>query len=184
MEKKHFSWIGVCQPQFNASKVVDVDFNGDLSWEQLSNDDGCFFELSNCQDFPENTVGVLLDLDVGSIEVCVNGRRLPGYPAGSVTGPVVLMVEKAELKSVRCLDPAGSECTAASSRDRGKQASNGSDEESNGSDEESDGSDDSERLVAIMQALERKAAKTGGSPARPGNEIYQTVTLGWEEYII
>jgi hypothetical protein len=66
------------------------------------------------------------------------------------------MVEKAELKSVRCLGPAGSECTAASSRDRGKQASNGSDEESNGSDEESDGSDDSERLVAIMQALERK----------------------------
>jgi hypothetical protein len=73
--------------QLNASKVVDVDFDYDSSWGQFSNDDGCFFELSNDPYFPENTAGVLLDLDAGSIELRVNGERRRGYPAGSVTGP-------------------------------------------------------------------------------------------------
>jgi hypothetical protein len=39
-------------------------------------------------------VGVLLDLDEGSLRFFVNGvQHGPGYPAGSVTGPVVCAVQ-------------------------------------------------------------------------------------------
>jgi hypothetical protein len=39
-------------------------------------------------------VGVLLDLDDGSLRFFKNGKENgPGYPAGSVTGPVVHAVQ-------------------------------------------------------------------------------------------
>jgi hypothetical protein len=39
-------------------------------------------------------VGVLLDLNIGSLRFFKNGvQHGPGYPAGSVTGPVVTAVE-------------------------------------------------------------------------------------------
>jgi hypothetical protein len=41
-------------------------------------------------------VGVLLDLDEGSLRFFVNGvQHGPGYPAGSVTGPMVCAVQMA-----------------------------------------------------------------------------------------
>jgi hypothetical protein len=41
-----------------------------------------------------NRVGVLLDLDDGSLRFFKNGAQHgPGYPAGSVTGPVVAAVQ-------------------------------------------------------------------------------------------
>jgi hypothetical protein len=50
-------------------------------------------------------VGVLLDLDNGSLRFFKNGvEHGPGYPAGSVTGPVVAAVEMANRDaSVRLL---------------------------------------------------------------------------------
>jgi hypothetical protein len=54
-------------------------------------------------------VGVLLDLDIGSLRFFKNGvQHGPGYPAGSVTGPVVHAVQMAQImyaedESVRLL---------------------------------------------------------------------------------
>jgi hypothetical protein len=43
---------------------------------------------------PGDRVGVLLDLDNGSLRFFKNGvEHRPGYPAGSVTGPVVAAVQ-------------------------------------------------------------------------------------------
>jgi hypothetical protein len=42
-------------------------------------------------------VGVLLDLNIGSLRFFKNGvQHGPGYPAGSVTGPVVAALQMAE----------------------------------------------------------------------------------------
>jgi hypothetical protein len=55
-------------------------------------------------------VGVLLDLDGGSLRFFVNGvQHGPGYPAGSVKGPVacaVSMCQEDEGTSVRLLPQA------------------------------------------------------------------------------
>jgi hypothetical protein len=50
-------------------------------------------------------VGVLLDLDNGSLRFFKNGvEHGPGYPAGSVTGPVVAAVQLVNQgRSVRLL---------------------------------------------------------------------------------
>jgi hypothetical protein len=50
-------------------------------------------------------VGMLLDLDNGSLRVFKNGVQYgPGYPAGSVTGPVVAAVQMSRFgRSVRML---------------------------------------------------------------------------------
>jgi hypothetical protein len=64
--------------------------------------DGCLFGNGKdweCSDAPGpyfegDRVGVLLDLDSGSLRFFKNGvEHGPGYPAGSVTGPVVAAVQ-------------------------------------------------------------------------------------------
>jgi hypothetical protein len=74
-------------------------YNGTLCGNGKAGDDEAGpYKLSDC-------VGVLLDLNNGSLRFFKNGvQHGPGYPAGSVTGPVVAAVQMYEKdESVRLL---------------------------------------------------------------------------------
>jgi hypothetical protein len=91
-------YIGVTRPNLDLdalyadSESTDgwfiVSYNGSLCGNGKEDDDaaGSFHE--------GHRVGVLLDLDDGSLRFFKNGvQHGPGYPAGSVTGPLVCAVQ-------------------------------------------------------------------------------------------
>jgi hypothetical protein len=101
--RRGYAAIGVCRPDANPRA-----FHG---WREqttvwlMSAGSGCLFGNGKCGDNKAgdfshgDRVGVLLDLDDGSLRFFKNGvQHGPGYPAGSVAGPVALVVQ---MNSVR-----------------------------------------------------------------------------------
>jgi hypothetical protein len=97
-ENVHYIYIGISRPNLDPtgdyydSTCTDGWFigaaYGDL-WGNGKHGDG----LAGCC-HQGDRVGVLLDLDNGSLRFFKNGvQHGPGYPAGSVTGPVVAAVQ-------------------------------------------------------------------------------------------
>jgi hypothetical protein len=66
---------------------IDAYFGALYGNGKLGDDEACVYTLGD-------RVGVLLDLVIGSLHFFMNGvQHGPGYPAGSVTGPVVHAVQ-------------------------------------------------------------------------------------------
>jgi hypothetical protein len=97
-ERVNMIYIGVSRP--------NLDPTGDYSLSRCT--DGWFIQAGNGSLYGNgketyygagaykqgDRVGVLLDLDNGSLRFFKNGvQHGPGYPAGSVTGPVVAAVQ-------------------------------------------------------------------------------------------
>ena len=98
LQGTYWVFVGVAKPGLDPKgKYVDGDCT-----------DGWFIETyfgrlhgngKSCADMaggftPGDRVGVLLDLDVGSLEYFRNGEKHgPGFPPGSVSGPVVHAIQ-------------------------------------------------------------------------------------------
>jgi hypothetical protein len=91
--------VGVTRPNLNP----DIDYlmagNSTDGW-CIDTYEGCLYGNGKEDDEAAGNIddgdriGVLLDLDEGSLRYFVNGvQHGPGYPAGSVTGPVVCAVQ-------------------------------------------------------------------------------------------
>jgi hypothetical protein len=104
-----FIYIGISRPNLDPGGgyadedctdgwFIDAD-NGGLFGNGKDGDDGA----GECKQ--SDRVGVLLDLDNGSLRFFKNGvQHGPGFPAGSVTGPVVAAVQLFNMgESVRLL---------------------------------------------------------------------------------
>jgi hypothetical protein len=90
------TFVGVTRPNLNPNDNHSESTDG---WFMLP-DDGSLYGNGKEDDDAAGTiddgdrVGVLLNLDEGSLRFFVNGvQHGPGYPAGSVTGPVVCAVQ-------------------------------------------------------------------------------------------
>jgi hypothetical protein len=114
-------YVGVARPNLppnedHAAYAADAeDGDGDTVWF-IHDANGCLFGNGNYEAdeagryIQGDRVGMLLDLDNGSLRFFKNGvQHGPGYPAGSVTGPVVAAVQiYGQLDSVRLLPDAKS----------------------------------------------------------------------------
>jgi hypothetical protein len=104
--------IGVTRPNLDP-RVEQIYQHCTDGWV-IGNGDGSLYGNGKCCDDPAgpynkgDRVGVLLNLDDGSLRFFKNGvQHGPGYPAGSVTGPVVAAVQMCNVDdSVRLLPDA------------------------------------------------------------------------------
>jgi hypothetical protein len=94
----YLAWIGVTRPNLDPTGKYFLDTCTD-AWF-IDNDRGGLYGNGKNQADRAGTynkgdrVGVLLNLDDGSLRFFKNGvQHGPGYPAGSVTGPVVAAVQ-------------------------------------------------------------------------------------------
>jgi hypothetical protein len=111
-------FIGISRPNLNPTGKY---FGRDCTdgWFIRAYDGGLFGNGKNCGDVAGrykqgDRVGVLLDLDNGSLRFFKNGvQHGPGYAAGSVTGPVVVAVHMYyEAQSMRLLPNAEAPASA------------------------------------------------------------------------
>jgi hypothetical protein len=111
-ERVEMLFVGISRP--NLDPIGDYCNSGTNGWFMYAASGQL---LGNGKDFEEDEagpyeqgdrVGVLLDLDEGSLRFLKNGvQHGPGYPAGSVTGPVVHAVQLCWLgESVKLLPDA------------------------------------------------------------------------------
>jgi hypothetical protein len=97
-------FVGVTRPNLDAKRLGDyavadctdawfIEASGGNLWGNGKEDDGDW--LGDAGEYEQgDRVGVLLDLNNGSLLFFKNGvQHGPGYPAGSVTGPVVAAVQ-------------------------------------------------------------------------------------------
>jgi hypothetical protein len=90
--------VGVTRPNLDPNGNYCVTESTD-GWFMLPADGGLYGNGKQADDEvgtidEGDRVGVLLDLDEGSLRFFVNDvQHGPGYPAGSVTGPVVCAVQ-------------------------------------------------------------------------------------------
>jgi hypothetical protein len=92
------SYIGVCRPNLDAKGDYSVsssawficNHTGELSNPEAHDDRPCFDNDDGAILDDGDRIGMLLNLDNGSLRFFRNGVPVgPGYPLGSVTGPVV-----------------------------------------------------------------------------------------------
>jgi hypothetical protein len=101
---KHYWEVEILGPNFFFVGIARPNLDPNRDYTAAGSTDGWFIntyegglcgngknETEEAGDIDEgDRVGVLLDLDEGSLRFFVNGVNFgPGYPAGSVTGPVV-----------------------------------------------------------------------------------------------
>jgi hypothetical protein len=97
-ENVYLIFIGVSKPNLNPTKDYAVEDSTD-GWFIAANSGALFGNGKECHDRAGtykqgDRVGMLLDLDNGSLRFFKNGvQHGPGYAAGSVTGPVVAAVQ-------------------------------------------------------------------------------------------
>jgi hypothetical protein len=111
-ESMIYIFIGISRPNLNPAGKRYCDRICTDGWFIYANN-GCLW--GNGKDHTDGNeagtykqgdrVGVLLDLNIGSLRFFKNGvQHGPGYPAGSVAGPVVAALQMAHLgSSVRLL---------------------------------------------------------------------------------
>jgi hypothetical protein len=112
VEDGYLAFIGITRPNLDPTGAYILrectdgwfisNYNGGLYGNGKEGDDHAgTYDKGDC-------VGVLLDLDDGSLRFFKNGAQHgPGYPAGSVTGPVVAAVQmRNENESMRLLPDA------------------------------------------------------------------------------
>jgi hypothetical protein len=104
-------FLGIARPNPNPNHVYTDEFSTD-GWFIWTSEGGLCGNGKGNDDYAGyinsgDRVGLRLDLDEGSLRFFVNGvQHGPGYPAGSVTGPVVCAVSMYNSgTSVRLLPP-------------------------------------------------------------------------------
>jgi hypothetical protein len=129
VEKLILDWkddlfVGIARPNLdpNHDYALDDSNNGWFIWT----DEGSLCgngkkNVDRAGDIEDGArVGVLLDLDEGSLRFFVNGvQHGPGYPAGSVTGPVVCAVSMYSPGTSARILPQDTEHGAGSSAEQG-----------------------------------------------------------------
>jgi hypothetical protein len=111
--------VGVTRPNLNPDKNY-AHRESTVGWYVDTHEGGLYGNGKQGEDAAGpiqegDRVGVLLDLDEGSLRFFVNGvQHGPGYPAGSVTGPVVCAVQLPAIEHKRpAASPRRRPCTAA-----------------------------------------------------------------------